>query len=214
MHVFQFDSKFRPVSLEELNVGNNIHGDGEPIKDIPGIMRNQGLVERGYDIISGIFVNTINPNIILWVSMVAVTPAGMVEMNVKFNHEDVVELTQKPAFKNWFGNKKTEELVEQSARANQIAISKEDKHQFNSMDKANQAMGHKIIQLMCVLYKKLDSVIVKTIRSKIPCDFCEDISMKNHIFWTISSICILYDIKVVDKTNQQKRLIGNSYRFF
>lgn len=170
MHLFEFDSKFRAVSLGELNIGNNIHGDGEPIINIPGIMRNQGLVERGYDIISGIFKSTANPNIILWVSLVAVTPAGMVETNVQFNHEEVIELSQKPAFKNWFGNKKTQELVEQSERANKLPVSTSDNLpiQFNGQSKPgdgtqNYPIDVRIVQEIGIGYR-VDDTLKNTMR--------------------------------------------------
>lgn len=174
----------------KLNIGNKIHGDGEPIINIPGIMRNQGLVERGADIFAGIFKSTANPNIILWVSLVAVTPAGMVEMNVQFNHEEVIELTEKPAFKNWFGNKKTQELVEQSERANKLPFSTSDKLpiQFNGQSKPgdgtqNYPMDVRIVQEIGIGYR-VDDTLKNTMR------FLRGYIDEEPFFWMISSICI------------------------
>ncbi len=92
MNVFDFEYKFEETSVEKLRIGNDFMGDGEPIPNIPGIMNNTGVVWSGGDLIAGIFTSKKNPQIILWVSVIATTPAKTIEQNIKFNHKSEMEI--------------------------------------------------------------------------------------------------------------------------
>ena len=92
MHLFDFENKFEETNVQKLRIGNDFMGDGEPIPNIPGIMNNTGVVWSGADLIAGIFTSKVNPRIILWVSVIATTPAKIIEQNVRFNHEEQIEV--------------------------------------------------------------------------------------------------------------------------
>jgi hypothetical protein len=92
MNLFDFDNKFEETSVEKLNIGTDFMGDGEPLPNIPGIINNTGVIWTGGDLIAGIFTSKTNPEIILWVAVIATTPAKMIEQTIKFNHRSETEI--------------------------------------------------------------------------------------------------------------------------